>query len=100
MSPPLPHGVLLVADAGPLIVLGLADLLTPAAQLHGPLAVPAAVLAECLDRPSLPGAAQIQAALTQGHLHPLLDGTHAHEVLLQGLGAGELAGLAYAQAMD
>ena len=92
------HGVLLVADAGPLIVLGLADLLAPVAQLHGPLVVPAAVVAECLERPSLPGAAQIQAALAHGHLQPVLDGrTDAHGTLLHGLGAGELAVLAYAQ---
>lgn len=98
MSLPLRHGVLLVADAGPLIVLGLADLLAPVAQLHGPLAVPAAVLAECLERPSLPGAAQIQVALAQGHLQAVLDGTpNAPGNLLHGLGAGELAVLAYAQ---
>lgn len=99
MNAAAPHGVLLVADAGPLIVLGLADLLSPAARLHGPLAVPAAVLAECLERPSLPGAPQIQAALAHGHLQTVLDGTpHAHDALLHGLGAGELAVLAYAQA--
>lgn len=83
----------------PLIVLGLAGLLAPAAQLHGPLAVPAAVLAECLGRTSLPGAPQIQAALEAGHLQAVLDGTpQAHEALLHGLGTGELAVLAYAQA--
>ncbi len=98
MNLPLRHGVLLVADAGPLIVLGLADLLALVAQLHGPLAVPAAVLAECLERPSLPGAAQIQDALAHGHLQPVLDGKpSAPGNLLHGLGAGELAALAYAK---
>lgn len=91
-------GVLLVADAGPLIVLGIADLLVPVAQLHGPLAVPAAVLAECLERPGLPGAVQIRDALAQRHLRPVLDGApQAQARLLHGLGAGELAVLAYAQ---
>lgn len=99
MNAAAPHGVLLVADAGPLIVLGLADLLAPAAQLHGPLAVPAAVLAECLERPSLPGAPQIQAALADGHLLAVLDGRPlADKALLHGLGAGESTVLAYAQA--
>lgn len=92
------HGVLLVADAGPLIVLGLADLLAPAARLYGPLAVPAAVLAECLERPSLPGAAQIQATLARRHLHAVLDGApHAPATSLHGLGTGEPAVLAFAQ---
>lgn len=45
----------LVGDAGPLIVLGVADLIASVAQLYGPLAVPAAVFAECLERPGLPG---------------------------------------------
>ncbi|WP_156373509.1 hypothetical protein [Pseudorhodoferax sp. Leaf267] len=86
------HGVLLVANAGPLIVLGLADLLAP-------VAVPAAVLAECLERPSLPSAAQIQTALADGHLQPVLDGAHvAPGTSLHGLGTGELGVLAYAQA--
>ena len=94
-----PHGFLLVADAGPLIVLGLAGLLAPVAQLHGALAVPAAVLAECLERPSLPGAAQIQAALADGYLQPVLDGKPLVQASsVHGLGAGELAVLAYAQA--
>lgn len=95
----VPEGRLLVADAGPLIVLGVADLIARVAQLYGPLAVPAAVVAECLERPGLPGADPIRSALVARHLLPVLDATpDAPRNLLHGLGAGESAVLAYAQA--
>lgn len=91
-------GAVVVADAGPLIVLGVVSLLTPAAEMLGPMAVPQAVLDECLARPDAPGARQIAAALQTGSLCAtataeiaLLDPAQAH-----GLGAGEMAVIAYA----
>lgn len=93
-----PRSALLVADSGPLIVLGLAGLLPLVAQRHGPLAVPEAVLAECTATPGLPGEPSIRTALASGHLRAVM----ALELLadaqsLRGLGHGELAVLAYAQ---
>lgn len=88
-----------MADTGPLIVLGLADLLKPAAVLLGPLATPEAVLDECLQNPQSAGASQVAQALRAGDLRPVpdidlqaLDPAHA-----RGLGAGESAVIAYAR---
>lgn len=91
---------LLVADAGPLIVLGLADLLGAVARVYGPPAVPEAVLAECLTPHGLPGAGAIQAALAARQLLPVSDGAPSagEAAWLHGLGPGELAVLAHAQA--
>lgn len=90
---------LVVADTGPLIVLGVVDLLKPAATVLGPLAVPEAVLGECLQSPQSPGAPQVAQALQSGHLRPVpdvdlraLDPAH-----VLGLGAGESAVIAYAR---
>ena len=92
--------VLLVADAGPLIVLGLAGLLAPTARVYGSLAVPEAVLGECLTPHGLPGEAAIRAALVAGQLLSVhADAPKAGDPSwLYGLGAGELAVLAHAQA--
>lgn len=92
------HAVI-VADAGPLIVLGLAGLLAPAAELLGPMAVPQAVLDECLARSQAAGAPQIAEALRAQHLHAI-----PHQALAtldsadsRGLGLGEIAVIAYAR---
>ncbi len=97
---PASGATLLVADSGPLIVLGLAELLQAVAQTYGPLAVPEPVLRECLAQPGLPGEAAIRRALVEQRLQPVpaealapLDPLSGH-----GLGTGEVAVLAYARA--
>jgi predicted nucleic acid-binding protein len=88
---------LLVADAGPLIALAVAQAL-PQAASHFRLLVPQAVLTECLADAAAPGS-QIIAQLNQSghfqvvahHLIEPLDLAYA-----QGLGSGEVAVLGYA----
>ncbi len=94
---------LIVADAGPLIALAVADLLPAALALFGKVLVPQAVLRECTADRYAPGAQAIAALLTQ----PASEGgalvvvTDAEIVPLDaaytaGLGSGEAAVLGYA----
>jgi hypothetical protein len=59
---------LLVADAGPLIALGVAQLLPLAAELYGALLVPQAVLNECSADITAPGATEVAQALASNAL--------------------------------
>lgn len=88
---------LVVADAGPLIALAVADLL-PLALKQFELCVPQAVLDECLADPYAPGAQTIletsrQKAFTliPDSVIKALDSAYA-----MGLGSGEVAVLSYA----
>jgi predicted nucleic acid-binding protein len=89
---------LIVADAGPLIALGVAQLL-PAVLAHfGRLWVPQAVLDECTADISAPAASAVLAAsalpgwcVVAKHDIAPLDAAYA-----QGLGSGEVAVLGYA----
>lgn len=97
MKTPLP--TLVVADTGPLVVLGLIDMLSAVAATLGPLAVPEAVVAECLVNPQAPGAAQVAQALAAGHLMTVPDATlkALDPAYARGLGAGETSVIAYAK---
>jgi predicted nucleic acid-binding protein len=89
---------LIVADAGPLIALGIAGLLPVCIDMLGGLAVPQAVLQECTSDPSAPGAAVIeQLHLAQAfEVIPQTALTPLDAALAQGLGTGEIAVLSYA----
>jgi predicted nucleic acid-binding protein len=89
---------LLVADAGPLIALAVADVL-PLALKQFEFCVPQAVLDECMADPYAPGATLIfEASCHEGFtlIHDsvikTLDSAYA-----MGLGSGEVAVLSYAQ---
>lgn len=89
---------LIVADAGPLIALAIGGVLPACVAMLGGLSVPEAVLQECTDDPSAPGAALIESLSTEGHLHivPQSVLTPLDAAFAQGLGTGELAVLSYA----
>lgn len=81
--------VVVVADAGPLIALGLLDLLPVLGQLFAQVQVPRAVLAECVALPELPDARRIAAAVDSG----LLIACDARPLEIPGLHGGELAAI-------
>ncbi len=91
-------GKLIVADAGPLIALAIAEVLPQTIALYKTLLVPAAVVHECIADPTAPGAIVLAKLLrgkgikiiNEGDISPL-DAAYA-----QGLGSGEVAVLAYA----
>ena len=91
-------GKLIVADAGPLIALAIAEVLPPTIALYKTLLVPAAVVHECTVDPTAPGAKVLAKLLrsrgikiiNESDISPL-DAAYA-----QGLGSGEVAVLAYA----
>lgn len=96
---------LLVADAGPLIALAVADVLAQTLDLYRQLWVPQAVLDECIEHPDAPGvysdapgARAIRAALSGPGLHVIAQSEIAplDPAYAQGLGSGEVAVLAYA----
>ena len=96
---PPPPRRLLVADAGPLIALGVAGLLAHTSAHFGGLWVPQAVMDECTGSTHAPGAKEVAEALAAKHLHVVeqsrilpLDAAYA-----LGLGSGEAAVLAYAR---
>ena len=89
---------LIVADAGPLIALAIAEVLPQTVALYKTLLVPEAVVHQCVADPSAPGAKML-AKLVRGRgikiireseISPL-DAAYA-----QGLGSGEVAVFAYA----
>lgn len=91
-------GKLIVADAGPLIALAIAEVLPHTIALYKTLLVPASVVNECTADPSAPGATVLAKLLrsrgikmiSESDISPL-DAAYA-----QGLGSGEVAVLAYA----
>ena len=91
---------LLVADAGPLIALTMADVLPQTISLYKTLWVPQAVIDECTATPDAPGAVAIRAALggKRAGLKLVADSEIAplDPAYAQGLGTGEVAVLAYA----
>ena len=88
---------LVVADAGPLIALAVADLL-PLVLQQFKLCVPQAVLDECLVEPYAPGSQPIlEASLQQGfNLIPNSTIKALDSAYEMGLGSGEVAVLSYA----
>ncbi len=89
---------LIVADAGPLIALAIADVLPQCVDMLGGLAVPEAVLQECTADPYAPGAAVIEKLHTAGafEIIPQTALAPLDAALAQGLGTGEIAVLSYA----
>ena len=89
---------LLVADAGPLIALAVADVLPQTIALYQSLLVPQAVIDECTAMPSAPGIGPIQAALRGSALRVIAEADIAplDPAYARGLGSGEVAVLAYA----
>ncbi len=91
-------GKLIVADAGPLIALAIAEVLPQTIALYKTLLVPEAVAHECTSDPTAPGAKVLAKLLrskgieiiNESEISPL-DAAYA-----QGLGSGEVAVLAYA----
>lgn len=91
-------GTLIVADAGPLIALAIAEVLPQTIALYKTLLVPAAVAHECTADSTAPGAKVFAKLLrskgikivNESDISPL-DAAYA-----QGLGSGEVAVLAYA----
>lgn len=61
----LPHPPLIIADSSPLIALALLDLLPELAAIAQALWIPQTVYRECTNNLMLPGAARIQAAITE-----------------------------------
>ena len=92
------HATLIVADAGPLIALAVGGVLPLCIKMLNGLIVPEAVLLECTEDISAPGAAILQSLskadkfeiIPAASLMPL-DAAYA-----QGLGGGEIAVLSYA----
>lgn len=88
---------LVVADAGPLIALAVADLL-PHALKQFEFCVPQAVLDECLAEPYAPGARVIADVSGQQHFTLIPDNAikALDSAYAMGLGNGEVAVLSYA----
>lgn len=89
-------------DAGPLIALAIADVLSQTIASFGKLLVPASVLAECLASAEHPGAKTIKSAIEKSNVVIVdnseidaLDAAHAI-----GLGTGEIAVISYAMQHD
>ena len=89
---------LVVADAGPLIALAVGGVLPLCVKMLNGLVVPEAVLLECTEDVSAPGAAILQSLSKAGKFEIIpaaslmpLDAAYA-----QGLGGGEIAVLSYA----
>lgn len=68
-----------VADAGPLIVLGRLNRLDLLPRLFANVQVTATVLDECLAHPKLPDAQRIADALAAGHIHRCADAAPAND---------------------
>jgi predicted nucleic acid-binding protein len=89
---------LIVADAGPLITLAIANVLPQCLGMLGGLAVPEAVLQECVADPYAPGATIIEQLRDNNafEIIPQATLTKLDAALAQGLGTGEIAVLSYA----
>ena len=90
----------IVADAGPLIALGLIDSIGVLARLHRRVVVPNAVRDECLRMPDKPGTACIQQAFACGWLVlPPEGGPRLSGLRLATLDEGESAAIELAEAL-
>jgi len=89
---------LLIADAGPLIALSVANVLPQTIDLYKKLWVPQAVIDECVIDAHAPGAAVIIRALGARGIHaiPQTDITPLDAAYALGLGSGEAAVISYA----
>ncbi len=92
---------LLIADAGPLIALSVANVLTHTIDLYKTLWVPQAVIDECVMDVHAPGAAAIMRAIrikgAKGiHAIAQTDITPLDPAYALGLGSGEAAVISYA----
>ncbi len=89
---------LIVADAGPMIALGVANLLPQLVKHYAGLLVPRAVIDECIADPSAPGAKAVQDACKLAGLEviPVAAIAPLDPAYEQGLGSGEVAVLSYA----
>ena len=91
-------GKLIVADAGPLIALAIAEVLPQTIALYKTLLVPASVVDECTADPTAPGAKVLAKLLLSRGIKIINEGdiTPLDAAYAQGLGSGEVAVLAYA----
>lgn len=95
---------LLIADAGPLIALSVANVLPHTIELYKTLWVPQSVIDECVMDAHAPGAAAIMRAIrvkgaknVEGiHAIPQADITPLDAAYALGLGSGEAAVISYA----
>lgn len=88
---------LVVADAGPLIALGLIDSIELLALIYPVVLVPSAVEAECVARRDKPGIAQIETAFSRGWLTRSTDAPRPSEFIIGTLGEGESAAIKLAE---
>jgi uncharacterized protein len=90
---------LIVTDAGPLIALSVANLLTATAKAFGTLNAPEAVIAECVIDKDAPGMQAITYSIEKGELRIVneIETQHLDQAHLLGLGSGEVSVLAYAK---
>jgi predicted nucleic acid-binding protein len=89
---------LIVTDASPLIVLARSGLVTALVEVAGQVIVPAAVMAECTDEPSRPGAQAILRARDEGLIEVRPDVASEWPGGPPSiLGPGELAAIAFAR---
>lgn len=93
---------LIVVDAGPLIALAIGGVLPLCVATLGGVYVPEAIMQECTNDPSAPGAEVIDALCTAGEVHVVPQNvlTLLDAALAQGLGTLELAVLSYAKQHD
>ena len=89
---------LLIADAGPLIALSVANVLPHTIELYKTLWVPQSVVDECVMDTHAPGAAAFMRALRAKGIHaiPQADITPLDAAYALGLGSGEAAVISYA----
>lgn len=94
--------MIIVADAGPLIALAVGNVLPQSVTMMGGVCVPQAVLDECVADRAAPGAATIHALLRTQAFTVIAHGEIAplDEAYARGLGSGETAVIAYANAHD
>ncbi len=91
---------LIVADAGPLIALALADSIQVLSQMHERVFVASVVEAECLSRRDKPGAVQIEHAFKLGWLSRPSPKWRFCGVRIETLGDGESAAIELAESLD
>ena len=92
------RAALIVADAGPLIALAVGGVLPFCIKMLNGLVVPEAVLLECTEDISAPGAAILQSLSKAGKFEiiPAISLLPLDAAYAQGLGGGEIAVLSYA----
>jgi uncharacterized protein len=90
---------LIVADAGPLIALALADSIGILALLHREVLVPEMVEAECLLRRDKPGVREIERAFKDGLLTRPSRMHKFSGIPIETLGVGESAAIELAESL-